>query len=128
VGGVWVKKISADGNFTDVTVQLGATTIFTKTFSVKQSDGWTLLPFQFNFGGSEVNLMAFAVKWGASSSNGQIAVADAYLYEVTGKTGVLYPPVVRTAVGATASTNASSTFAITAGANVLHPLTQRALA
>jgi hypothetical protein len=127
VGGIWVKKVSTDGNFTDVKITLAATTIFTKTFTLKQGDGWQLLPFQFSFGGSEVNTMVFKVSWGAASSTGQITVASAYLYDVTGKTGVFYPPVVQTPVGATANVNPSSFAARAAGANVLHPLTQRTM-
>lgn len=130
VGGIWVKKLSSDSNYTDVKVQLGATTIQSQTFTVTQAQGWTLLPFQFNFGGAEVNLMNFALKWGAASSNGQIAVADAYLYDVTGKTGVLYPPIIRSGVGATGVLTKTACQAVSSsqGVNVLHPLTLRALA
>lgn len=129
VGGVWVKKLSADNNFTDVTIRLAQTAIFDNQFTVKQSDGWKLLPFAVTFPAGQVGLPVFYVKWGSASSNGQIAVADAYLYDVTGKTGVLYPPVVRSAVGATGGLGATTCAAVTAsqGANVLHPLTQRTL-
>lgn len=128
VGGIWVKKPSSDSSFTSVTVTLAATDIFAKTFTVKQSDGWTLLPINVSFG-AQVNTMVLKVTWGNGSAGQVIAVADAYLYDVTGFAGVLYPPVVRSAVGATATLATSVCKAVTAttDSNVLHPLLQRTL-
>lgn len=130
VGGIWVKKLSSDANYTDVKITLGATTIFTQSFTVHQSEGWKLLPFNFTFGAGEVNTLVFKVTFGSASSNAQFSVADAYLYDVTGKTGVLYPPVIRSAVGSTGVMTATKCQAISSnqGVNVLHPLLLRSLA
>lgn len=129
VGGIWIKKLSADNNFTDVTLKLLGTTSFSTTYNVTQAQGWVLLPFSANFG-ADAGTFVFELHWGAASSNGQIAVADAYVYDVTGKTGVLYPPIIRSAAGSTGTLTATKCQAISAsqGVNVLHPLLQRNLA
>jgi hypothetical protein len=131
VGGVWVKKLSSDSAFTDVTLIIGATSTFSQTFALKQSQGWQLLPLQCTFGGSEVGTLVFKVTWDAGlATNGQIAVADAYLYEVTGNPAVLYPPVVRSSIGSTGTLGATTCQAVSAsqGVNVLSPLLQRTMA
>lgn len=129
VGGVWVKKVSTDGNFNDVTLSLVSTSTKSTAYTLKQSQGWQLLPITATFGGGDVAALQFQVAWGAASANGQIAVASAYLYDVTGKAGVLYPPIIRTPIGATATLNATTCQAVTqaTNTNVLHPLLQRAL-
>jgi hypothetical protein len=129
VGGVWVKKLSTDGNFTDVTVSLISTSTKSTAFTLKQSQGWQLLPFVATFGGGDVAALQLQIAWGAASNNGQIAVADAYLYDVTSNPAVLYPPVVRSGIGATGTLAATACQALTANqnVNVLHPLTQRTL-
>lgn len=130
VGGVWVKKLSTDGNFTDFTVSAISTSTKSQTFAITQAQGWQLLPFKFAFGTGDTAALSLAFSWGAASPNGSIGIIDAYLYDVTANPGVLYPPVVRSGVGSTAATGVSTCLAITAsqGVNVLHPLTQRALA
>lgn len=123
--GVWVKKLSTDGNFTDVTLSLisGGTTK-AQAFTLLQSEGWKLLTFEpQTFGVGDVNPLEFRIAFGAASANGQIAVYGAYVYEVTGKTGVLYPPVVVSPVGSTASTGTRACKAISSSQdiNVLDP-------
>lgn len=126
-GGVWVKKLSTDGNFNDVKLSLVSTSTKTTSYTLTQAAGWQLLPFTATFSGTDLAALQLQIAWGAASSNGQIAIADAYLYDVTSNTGVLYPPVVRSGVGATATLNATACQALTANqnVNVLHPLTQR---
>ena len=128
VGGIWVKKLSSDSNFTDVTISMISTSTKFQTFTVTQAEGWKLLPFNFAFGAGDVASVSFRVSWGAASSNGQIAVANAYCNQLNQAfAGVLYPPVIQTPVGSTASSSASKCIAITetTDTNVLHPLFQR---
>jgi len=127
VGGVWVKKLSTDVNFTDVTISLISTSTKSTAFPLKQSQGWQLLPFTATFAGTDLAALQVQIAWGAASSNGQIAVADAYLYDVTSNAAVLYPPVVRSGIGANGTLVATACQALTASqnVNVLHPLTQR---
>jgi hypothetical protein len=130
VCGVWVNKQSTDGNYTDVTLSLVSNSTKSQTFTVKQAQGWVLLPFRATFGGSDVTQLEFRIGWGSASSNGQIALASAYCYDVTGKPAVLYPPVCQSAVGSTGivkPTSCQATVAVS-GAGLLHPLTQRPLA
>lgn len=129
VGGVWVKKISADGVFSDVTLSLISTTTTSVAFTLTTAQGWQLLPIRATFGGGDVANLSLKVAWGAASSSGSIAVADAYLYDVTSKTGVLYPPVVRTSVGATASSGTRAVKAVSAtqDTDVLDPLLRRSM-
>lgn len=127
VGGVWVKKLSTDGNFTDVTVSLVSTSTKSQSFTLTQAQGWQLLPINMTFGASDLAVATFQIAWGAASTNGQIAVASAYLYDVTTAPGVLYPPVIQTSIGSTATLAGTVCTAVTSGANVLHPLTQRTL-
>lgn len=129
VAGVWVKKVSTDGNFTDVTLSLISNSTKATTHTLTQAQGWQLLPIVGTFGGGDVNQLEFRIAWGAASSNGQISVASAYCYDVTGKTGVLYPPVCQSAIGATGIVKPTSCSVVTdtPGLNVLHPLTKRPL-
>jgi hypothetical protein len=129
VGGVWVKKLSTDVNFTDVTIRGVSTSTKTQTYTLTQAQGWQLLPFTFTFSGTDLASLSLEIAWGAASSNGQIAVASSYLYDVTGKTGILYPPIVQTPAAATATLNATSCQAVTqtTNTNVLHPLLLRSL-
>lgn len=126
-GGVWVKKLSTDGNFTDVTLSLVSTSTKSQAFTLTQAQGWQLLPFVFTFGGSDVAAMSMKLAWGAASSNGQISAYTAYLYDVTSNPKVLYPPVCVTPAGSTATLGATTCTPITQGANVLHPLTLRTM-
>jgi hypothetical protein len=128
-GGVWVKKLSSDVTFTDVNVSLVSTSTKTTAFTLTQAQGWQLLPFNVTFGGGDVAALQMQIAWGATSGNGQIAIADAYLYDVTSNPAVLYPPVVRSAVASTATLGASKCQALTSNQNVsvLHPLLQRTL-
>jgi hypothetical protein len=81
------------------------------------------------FGVGDVANLSLRIAWGAASSNGQIAVAAAYCSDVTGRAGVVYPPVCVTTVGATGSAKQTSCSVIsdTPGINLLHPLTKRPL-
>ncbi len=131
VGGVWIKKLSSDSSFTDVAVEIdsGGVTAFQNSCTITQAQGWTLIPVAGTFGAGDTLGLNFRVFWGQAVANGQIAVADAYLYDVTGKSRVLYPPVVRTTPGSTATLGATTCEALTASTNVnvLHPLLQRTL-
>lgn len=129
VGGVWVKKISADGVFSDVTLSLVTTSTTSVAYTLTQAQGWVLLPIRATFGGGDGANLKLKVAWGAASASGAIAIADAYLYDVTGQTGVLYPPVVRTGIGATASSGARGIKALTSttDTNVLDPNLQRSM-
>lgn len=129
VGGVWVKKLSADGVFTDVTLSLVSTSTKSQAYTLTQAQGWTLLPIRHTFGAGDTASLQFQIAWGAASASGAIAVADAYLYEVTNRPGVLYPPVARSGIGATQSTGTRAVRAITASqdANVLDPYLQRSM-
>ena len=128
VAGVWVKKISADAS--PIKVQLGSTTVYTTQYPLVQSQGWQLLTAIQTFAAGDTANLFFRLQWASGSATSSIALADAYVYEVTGTTGVLYPPVVRTVGSTPAVLNPTSCQALTAsqGVNVLHPLTQRALA
>ncbi len=125
--GLWVKKLSSDSAFTDVTLSLVSTTTKSKTFNVTQAQGWVLLPFTATFAGTDTASLVFKAQWGAATSNGSVAVATSYLYDVTATPGVLYPPVGVTTVGSTATLGATDCLAITSGADVLHPLLLRAM-
>lgn len=129
VGGVWINKVSTDGNFTDVTLSLISNNTKSVTYTVTQVQGWVLLPVVGTFGVGDVNQLEFRVSWGAASSNGQIAFASAYCYDVTGKPAVLYPPVCQTAIGATGIVKPTSCNVISdsPGVSLLHPLTKRPL-
>lgn len=130
VCGVWVKKLSTDGNFTDLTLSLISTSTKSQAFTLTQAQGWQLLPFRATFGAGDVAALQFQVAWGAASSSGQIAIASAYCYDVTGKPAVLYPPVCVSGIGSTGIVKPTSCQATVAsgGAGILHPLTQRPLA
>lgn len=130
VGGVWVKKLSADGNYTDVKLSLISDSTKSTTFTVTQAQGWKYLPIRATFGVADFNQLQFQVDWGAASNNGQIALASAYVYDVTGKPSVLYPPVCQTAIGASGTVQ-PVTCAVatnTQGVDVLSPLTLRPVA
>ncbi len=129
VGGLWVNKQSIDANFTDVTLSLisNGKTTYSTVYTLTQAQGWQLLPVKATFAAGDTGALKFQVSWGAASGSGVVSLASAYLYDVTGKTGVLYPPVCQT--GATTSTvGATSCLATTSGADVLHPLLKRTLA
>lgn len=125
IAGVWVKKLSADNVFTDVTLSLSSgATVKSQTFTLLQSQGWQLLPLSpQTFGVGDATALSFSIGWGAAASNGQIAVASSYVYDLNGKTAILYPPVIQTPVGATATLAASTLKALTStvDSNVLHP-------
>lgn len=131
VGGIWVRKITSDATFSSTSVALNLLSTFgyVTTHTLTAAQGWQLLPFSATLSGSDIASLAFRLAWTCSGSGCQIAVAHAYLYDVTGKPGVLYPPVIRTPVGSTATLNATTCKAATSttDTNVLHPLTQRTL-
>lgn len=128
VAGVWVKKLSTDANFTDVTLSLISTTTKSIAFTLTQAQGWQLLamPAQ-TFDGSDLANLTFRIAWGAASTSGQIAVASSYVYDVTSNTGVQYPPICQTAVGATGTVATHTLAAATSGSDVLHPFLKRSL-
>lgn len=127
VAGIWVKKLTSDSS--TVRVELGSTTVYTTTFTLTQAQGWQLLPVNVTFAGTDIANLFFRIKWADASSSSAIACASAYVYDVTGKTGVLYPPVIQTTSGSIATLNATTCQAITqtTNTNVLHPLLLRAL-
>jgi hypothetical protein len=127
VGGVWVKKLTSDASH--VLIQLVSNNTATVDYTLTQSQGWQLLPIRAAFGAGDTTNLSFVVKWASASATAAIAVASAYVYDVTGKTKLLYPPIVQTPIGATATLNATTCQAVTqtTNTNVLHPLTQRAL-
>lgn len=127
VGGVWVKKLTSDAS--TVRVDLVTTTTQTATYTLTQAQGWQLLPITATFGVGDTANLNFRIRWANASATSAIACASAYLYDVTGKTGVLYPPIVQTPAGAVATLNATTCQATTqtTNTNVLNPLTQRAL-
>lgn len=129
VGGVWVKKLSADNVFTDVTISLVSTSTKSEAYTLTQAQGWTLLPIRHTFAVTDIANLEFKIAWGAASASGQIAVAGSYLYDVTGRAGVLYPPVCVTSAGLTGSTAARASKVVTASqdANVLDRDTQRSM-
>jgi len=134
LAGVWVKKITTDADFQEVTLTLeaiGGVTSKTVTYTMTTAGGWQLLVISavsFVAGDSGCPLR-FTVGWGddhPAGTSGIIAVASAYVYDVTGKTDVLYPPVIQTAIGSTDAAEATTCIAVVSGAN-LHSLTQRPL-
>ncbi len=130
VGGVWVKKIFADNISTTIELALFSTTgERAYSYTVKQADGWKLLAIPATtFGAGDLSNVVFRIRFHATG--GSIAVASSYLYDVTGRPSVLYPPVCQTPVGSTGAVAATTCNAITAspGVNVLHPYLQRTLA
>jgi hypothetical protein len=131
VAGVWVKKLSSNGSFTDVTLSLISDSTVTRTFSLTTAQGWQLLPIVGSFGVSDLTSLTFRVSWGAAVANGQIAVASAYCYRSpnAASAGCLYPPVVQTPVGSTDAVTARGLKAQTSttDTNILDKLTKRQL-
>ena len=133
IAGVWVKKISPDNNFTDVTLSLSSgATVKSYAFTATQAQGWVLLAMpRQSFGGGDVTALQFKIAWGAASSSGQIALASAYVIEVTGSSGdVLYLPITQSSAGSAPSLN-TGTLKVTTDTvdtNVLHPLIKRTMA
>jgi len=125
VGGVWVKKLTSDAS--TVRVELVSTSTQTTTYTLTQAQGWQLLPIKVTFSGTDTANLNFRVRWANASATASVALADAYLYDVTSNLDVLYPPVVRSGFGANGTTNTTACQALTASqnVNVLHPLTQR---
>lgn len=127
VGGVWVKLVA--GTPTACALSMSSTST-TKSVSFTPTTSWQLVPLgSAVFGVADVAALTFKVSFTASSGTDAIALASAYAYDVTGKTGVLYPPIVQTPIGSTASINPTKLQATTAtlNTNVLHPLLQRAM-
>lgn len=114
----------------DLVIQLTTNlNVYSSALTLSQSEGWQHVPFRATFGAADTSL-AMSVAIVANPTTADYAMIDAYLYDVTATPGVLYPPVVRSGVGSTAVTGASTCAAISAsqGANVQHPLTLRTLA
>ncbi|HJU23896.1 MAG TPA: hypothetical protein VJ891_15425, partial [Casimicrobiaceae bacterium] len=130
VGGVWVNKFYPDSISTTIELALWSTTgERTYSYTVHQSDGWKLLTIPATtFTGGDVDPLQFRIRFHAAGR--ALGVTSSYLYDVTGRVGVLYPPVCQTPVGSTGFVAPTSCSAITAsqGVNVLHPLLQRTLA
>lgn len=126
-GGVWVKKLTSDASH--VLVQLVSNNTTTVDYTLTQSQGWKLLPIRAGFGAGDTTNLSMVIKWASASATAAIAVASAYVYDITGKTKVLYPPVIQTPIGSTSTLNATTCQAVTqtTNTNVLHPLLQRSL-
>jgi hypothetical protein len=131
IAGVWVKKITGDANFTDISLNLaavGGVTSVTRNYTLKTAQGWQWLamPSVTFVAGDAAHALKFTIGWSAAYNLGQIAVASSYVYEVTGKTDVLYPPVCQTPIGSTGYVAETTNLPIISGAN-LHALTLRKL-
>ena len=128
VAGIWVKKLTNDAS--PIKVQLGSTTVYTTQYPLAQSQGWQLLTAVQTFAAGDTANLFFRVMWASTSATSAIALADAYVYDVTANPGVLYPPVVRTTGGTPAVLNPTACQALSAsqGVNILSPLLQRAMA
>lgn len=127
VGGVWVKKLTPDAS--TVRVELVSTATYTTTYTLTQAQGWQLLPIRQTFAVTDVANLNFRIRWANASATASIAAASAYLYDVTSRPDVLYPPVCQTAAGATGIVKPTSCTAVSdsPGVNLLHPLTKRPL-
>jgi hypothetical protein len=126
VGGVWVKKLTSDAS--TVRVELVSTNTYTTTYTLTQAQGWQLLPINVTFTAGDIANLNFRIRWANASATSSIAAASAYLYDVTGRPGVLYPPVCITGAGATGIVKPTSCAAVTASGALLHPQTLRPLA
>lgn len=116
---------------TDVTLNLqavGGVTSVSRTFRLKQSEGWRWIAMQaVSFGALDAFPLRLTLTWMQALANGVITVATGYCYAVTGKTGVTYPPVCKTAVAGTAYCAENVLTANVSGAGLFHPLTLRRL-
>jgi hypothetical protein len=129
IAGVWAKNING-WTAGDVVLSLisGGTTK-RQAFTVTGT-GWKFLAMPAKtFGGGDTSNLHMKVQWDATGTGGQLSLFCAYLYDVTGKTDVLYPPVSISASTVTSASAPSIVKATTAttDTNVLHPLTLRSM-
>lgn len=104
MAGVWVKKISPDTDFTDVTLSFFGISKSSTTYTVRQADGWRLLSIPAINDTSATQ--TFRVSWGAAFATGQVAIWGPHVYELGVATLVAqYPPciAIRSGTGADAS-------------------------
>ena len=104
MAGVWVKKLSPDTDFTDVTLSFFGVSKSSTTYTVRQADGWRLLSIPAL---SDTNAtQTFRIAWGAAFASGQVAIWGPHVYELGVATFTAqYPPCIalRSGTGADAS-------------------------
>lgn len=125
VGGIWVKNLTADTSANNVELRVSsAATSFSVFRSVTAAQGWQFVPLPpVTFGPGDVANLLFKPNFSSASAGASFALWGAYLYDVTGKTGVQYPPVVLSPIGSTSTLAATTCTPLTnnPGANVLSP-------
>ena len=129
IAGVWAKNLNAYTGDVRLSLISGGTTKIV-SYSLTGT-GWKFLamPAQ-TFGAGDTSNLHFKAQWDTTGAGGQLSLFAAYVYDVTGKTDVLYPPVSISASTLTSTVTPPTIKATTAttDTNVLHPLTQRTMA
>ena len=103
MAGVWVKKISPDTDFTDVTLSFFGVAKSSTPYTIRQADGWRLLSIPAL---SDTNAtQTFRISWGAAFASGQLAIWGPHVYELgVANLTAQYPPVmIRSGTGADAA-------------------------
>lgn len=124
VAGLLVKKVTADASSggtskVELTLLEGATIRVQRRFTLGSADGWKLFPLpacDALAGGSALTLRIRTI----SGSAAKFAMFGSYCYLATTRSTVLYPPIVKTGIGATASFGAVDANPLTYG-NVYDP-------
>lgn len=130
VAGVWVRNLDNGSHFTDITLGLaavGGTTNVQRKFTLLVSEGWRWLAMPaatFSAAGDTGKPLTFSITCGAAYSGAVIAVASSYCYDVTGKAGVLHPPICQTVPGSTKAVGPTTLTANVSG-TCLHPFILR---
>lgn len=127
--GLYVKKITADGSTggaatVDVELIEGATSVLRRQFTLASSSGWQLLALPASDACTGGLTLTMYVRPSTASGTPSYGVYAAYVYDVTGKPGVLYPPIGIGALSTTVRPTNLNHLAYS-GANVQHPLTRR---
>jgi len=123
MAGVWVKKLSPDTDFTDVTLSFFGVSKSSTTYTVRQADGWRLLSIPTI---SDTNAtQTFRISWGAAFASGHVAIWGPHVYELGVATlTAQYPPVVIRSGGGADGVISNTTYRMltsTTGTDVYDP-------
>lgn len=126
VAGLLIEKVTADAStggssVVELTLLEGAGVVMQRRFTLGSADGWQLLPLPACDALAGGAALTFRLRTITTSGAAKFAVFGSYCYKATTRSTVLYPPIVKTAVGATSSVGASYCEAI-ASSNILDPL------
>jgi len=128
VAGLLIEKVTADAStggasVVELTLLEGAAVVMQRRFSLSSADGWQLLPLPACDALTGGAVLTFRIRTITGSAS-KFAVFGSYCYLATTRSTVLYPPIVETAIGATATIEGSYCQALNVS-NIRDPLMQQ---